>query len=79
MTTIPTEPIWIDRDAELAELCERWSQQGAIAVDTEFMRSETFYPIAGLLQIGDGRGCYLIDPLAIETWSRSETCFRIRP
>jgi len=66
MTTIPTEPIWIDQDAELAELCERWSQQGAIAVDTEFMRSETFYPIAGLLQIGDGRGCYLIDPLAIE-------------
>ncbi len=66
MSTIPTDPIWIDQDAELAELCERWREQGAIAVDTEFMRSETFYPIAGLLQIGDGRGCYLIDPLAIE-------------
>lgn len=66
MTTIPTEPIWIDQNAELAELCERWREQGAIAVDTEFMRSETFYPIAGLLQIGDGRGCYLIDPLAID-------------
>ncbi|MGD8175363.1 ribonuclease D [Marinimicrobium sp. ARAG 43.8] len=66
MTQIPTAPIWIDRDAELAELCRRWRGQGAIAVDTEFMRSETFYPIAGLLQIGDGRGCYLIDPLAID-------------
>jgi ribonuclease D len=62
---IPTEPIWIDRADHLAELCARWRNQASIAVDTEFMRSETFYPIAGLLQIGDGQGCYLIDPLAI--------------
>lgn len=62
---IPTEPVWIDTDEALAELCSRWRQQAAIAVDTEFMRSSTFYPIAGLIQIGDGRGCYLIDPLAI--------------
>lgn len=62
---IPTEPIWIDQDALLADLCHRWRQQAAIAVDTEFMRTDTFYPIAGLIQIGDGKGCYLIDPLAI--------------
>lgn len=62
---IPTEPIWIAQDQELAELCARWRQQAAVAIDTEFMRSETFYPIAGLIQVGDGRGCYLIDPLAI--------------
>lgn len=62
---LPTEPLWVDSDAELAELCQRWSQQAAIAVDTEFMRSQTFYPHAGLLQVGDGQGCYLIDPLAI--------------
>lgn len=62
---IPTEPIWIDRDDQLAELCARWRNQASIAVDTEFMRSETFFPIAGLLQIGDGQGCYLIDPLTI--------------
>src|SRR5690625_8045003 len=66
MSIIPTDPIWIEQDVELAELCERWSQQAAIAIDTEFMRSDTFYPIAGLLQIGDGTGCYLIDPLAIQ-------------
>lgn len=63
---IPSEPIWIDQDDQLQELCSRWRAQAAIAVDTEFMRSETFYPIAGLLQIGDGKGCYLIDPLAIQ-------------
>lgn len=63
---IPSEPIWIDQDDQLSELCASWRKQGAIAVDTEFMRSDTFYPIAGLLQIGDGKGCYLIDPLAIK-------------
>lgn len=63
---IPSEPIWIDQDDQLAELCSAWRKQAAIAVDTEFMRSDTFYPIAGLLQIGDGKGCYLIDPLAIK-------------
>jgi len=63
---IPTDPIWIDQDDQLAALCAQWRQQAAIALDTEFMRSETFYPIAGLLQIGDGKGCYLIDPLAIK-------------
>jgi ribonuclease D len=62
---IPTEPIWIDQDDQLVELCARWQQQAALAIDTEFMRSDTFYPIAGLLQIGDGKGCYLIDPLAL--------------
>lgn len=66
---IPKEPIWVDNAGELVSLCERWSAQGAIAVDTEFMRSDTFYPIAGLIQIGDGNGCYLIDPLAIEDLS----------
>src|SRR5690625_594741 len=66
MSIIPTDPIWIEQDVELAELCDRWSQQAAIAVDTEFMRSDTFCPIAGLLQIDDGTGCYLIDPLAIQ-------------
>ncbi len=59
------EPIWVEDNEVLAELCETWSAQAAIAVDTEFMRSHTFYPHAGLIQVGDGRGCYLIDPLAI--------------
>lgn len=62
---IPTEPIWVADNAALALLCDRWAQQAAVAVDTEFMRSDTFYPIPGLLQVGDGQGCYLIDPLTI--------------
>lgn len=62
---ISTEPHWIAQDQELAELCARLRKQAAIAVDTEFMRSDTFYPIAGLIQIGDGTQSFLIDPLAI--------------
>ena len=63
---IPTDPIWVDTLDQLTPLCQRWRTQAAIAVDTEFMRSDTFYPIAGLIQIGDGQGCYLIDPLAFD-------------
>ena len=66
---ISTEPVWIAQDDELAELCVRLRQQAAIAVDTEFMRTDTFYPIAGLIQIGDGKTSYLIDPLAITDFS----------
>lgn len=66
---ISTDPIWIAQNHELAELCTRLRQQAAIAVDTEFMRSDTFYPIAGLIQIGDGTQCYLIDPLAISEFA----------
>jgi ribonuclease D len=62
---ISTEPVWIAQDADLAQLCTRLRQQAAIAVDTEFMRTDTFYPIAGLIQLGDGTTAYLIDPLAI--------------
>lgn len=65
MNLISTEPVWINTAEELAAFCTKWQQQAAIAIDTEFMRSDTFYPKVGLLQIGDGKGCYLIDPLLI--------------
>ncbi len=57
---------WIDNNLALAQLCERLSQQEAIALDTEFVRSRTYFPHVGLLQIADTEGVYLIDPLAID-------------
>ncbi len=66
---ISTDAIWITQNHELVALCQRLGEQAAIAVDTEFMRSDTFYPIAGLIQIGDGTQCYLIDPLTITDFS----------
>ena len=66
---IATDPIWVEDDATLNELCQSWSKQAAIAIDTEFLRTDTFYPIAALFQVGDGAGCYLIDPLAIKDFT----------
>lgn len=59
---------WILDDASLAEHCAAWQALPFIALDTEFMRVDTFYPIAGLLQVSAGDGAYLIDPLRISDW-----------
>lgn len=62
-------PIWITDDETLAQKCEQWSHCPLIALDTEFIRTKTFYPIPGLIQLADDRFCYLIDPLAINDWN----------
>jgi len=59
---------WIRDDAGLAKQCTVWRQLPFVAVDTEFVRVDTFYPQAGLVQVGDGRDAWLIDPLAIGDW-----------
>lgn len=68
MTQSP-EPLMIDQDAELARWCSQWLECPYVAVDTEFERTETFYPIAGLIQVSDGVQAFLVDPLAISDWS----------
>jgi ribonuclease D len=57
---------WVCTNARLQELCKQWAEQKAIALDTEFIRTDTFYPIMGLLQIADAKAIYLVDPLAID-------------
>jgi ribonuclease D len=59
---------WIRDNDSLGRFCAEWQQLPYVALDTEFMRVDTFYPIAGLLQIGDGVRAYLIDPLTIDNW-----------
>lgn len=60
---------WVQDAAELATLCERWLTLPFIAVDTEFIRTSTYYPIPALIQVFDGQANYLIDPTAIEALS----------
>jgi ribonuclease D len=57
---------YIDSDTALANFCTRLAQSTHCAVDTEFVRESTYYPILSLIQIAgnDCLGC--IDPLAIE-------------
>jgi ribonuclease D len=60
---------WIRDNASLAQHCANWRSLPFVAVDTEFMRVDTFYPIAGLLQVSEGERAYLIDPLLIDDWA----------
>lgn len=59
---------WIRDDQTLAEHCRGWRELPFVALDTEFMRVDTFYPKAGLIQVGEGNRAYLIDPLLIRDW-----------
>jgi len=49
---------------ELAALCERLSRAQFIAVDTEFMRENTYWPELCLVQVADENEAAAIDPLA---------------
>lgn len=60
------EWVWIDTQVALLNLVEHCLQLPAIALDTEFMRTDTFYPQLALVQIHDGQQSYLIDPLALD-------------
>lgn len=60
---------WIDNDRQLAEVCHQARQQSVVALDTEFIRTRTYYAKLGLIQLYDGRQVSLIDPLAINDFS----------
>ena len=62
------EPVLVCSDQHLAEIAERWRASTMLAMDTEFVRTDTFYAKLGLIQISDGTGCWLLDPLAINQW-----------
>lgn len=49
---------------ELAELCARWAKSSFIAVDTEFMRENTYWPDLCLIQVADENEAAAIDPKA---------------
>ena len=57
MTPISTTP-------ELASLCRDLSSADFIAVDTEFMREQTYYPKLCLIQVASPDAAATIDPLA---------------
>jgi ribonuclease D len=70
------KPIWVTSSEELKEHCDRWQKLPLIAIDTEFIRVETFYPIPGLIQVADEQACYLIDPLEIKDFSALTELFK---
>ena len=56
----------INSSEQLDRHCQAWQRQTVLAIDTEFVRTNTFYPKAGLIQLADENGICLIDPIMIE-------------
>ena len=56
---------YIDRPEQLAELCRRISKEPWIALDTEFLREKTYYPIFCLLQIATPEWVVCVDPIVL--------------
>jgi ribonuclease D len=57
---------WVADDQALARAVAQWQDQ--IALDTEFIRTNTYFPMPGLYQVASGSQVYLIDPLQINDW-----------
>lgn len=59
----------ITTTAALNQVCEQAQQSDIVMLDTEFVRTRTFYPNLGLIQLYDGQTLSLIDPLEIQDMS----------
>ncbi|ATA24087.1 ribonuclease D [Brenneria goodwinii] len=59
----------ITTDTGLKQICTQARQYKQVALDTEFVRTRTYYPQLGLIQLYDGEQLSLIDPLAITDWA----------
>jgi len=66
---------FIDTQDRLKEICQKFSQSEFLAVDTEFVRQATYYPILALIQICDGQQIAIIDPVTIDDLGPLMTIF----
>lgn len=58
---------WVASNGALAEAAKHWTV--AVGLDTEFQRTNTYFPIPGLYQLSTASGIWLIDPLAVDDWA----------
>ena len=50
---------------QLASACDHWRKAPWLALDTEFLREDTYYPRLCLIQVGDGADNICIDAVAL--------------
>lgn len=62
-----TPCFYITEQDELVTMVEQLAHEPLLAVDTEFLRTNTFYPIVGLIQIATEQVCYLVDPISCQS------------
>lgn len=55
---------WIDSAEALDAACEKVAGASVIALDTEFFRENTFFPVPALIQFASHEVAYLVDPLS---------------
>lgn len=60
---------YIDRDDDFAAAVARWRRCAVVGIDTEFIRTRTFYPIPALYQIATDDELAVVDPLSLTRWS----------
>ena len=76
MTGDPRAYTPVRTDAALAVVAERWAAAPVLGLDTEFVRTNTFYHRLGLIQVTDGETSWLVDPLAARDLSPLAAVFR---
>ena len=58
---------WIANDSDLKQAVA--SFDAVVGIDSEFKRTNTFYPIPALYQVASQAEVFLVDPLCIQDWS----------
>jgi ribonuclease D len=62
-------PILLETAAQLEDAAKSWERSTILGIDTEFFRERTYRADLGLVQISDGHSAWLLDPLAITSFS----------
>lgn len=76
MTADPRAYTLITTNEDLAAAGRRWAEAPVLGLDTEFVRTNTFFHKLGLIQVSDGRTSWLVDPLAVRDLSPLAEVFR---
>lgn len=63
------EYILVEDQITLQQMIAQCAEVEVLAIDTEFIRQRTYYPILGLFQLYTGTETYLVDPLAVDDLS----------
>ncbi|MCP4186902.1 MAG: ribonuclease D [Gammaproteobacteria bacterium] len=67
---------FITSDKDLAEFCQQLALGDYCAVDTEFIREKTYYPLLSLIQIANEHHMACIDPFAIDNFEPLRQLFQ---
>lgn len=52
---------WVKSDDELYQLIDEIDSIDVVALDTEFIKRDTYYPLLALVQVNTGKAVYLVD------------------